>query len=47
MKNDSVKKEKIHTNKKEIIITLVVLVIAVIIGFIAGKFLYEAVYGTI
>ena len=32
-------------NKKELIITIVVLAVAIIIGFIAGKALFEVIYG--
>ena len=39
------KKGKLNVDKKEIIITLVVLIISIIIGFIAGKGLFEAFYG--
>ena len=39
---DYVKKNKI--NKKELIITIIVLILAVVIGIIGGKELYEAMY---
>lgn len=39
------KKNKI--NKKELIITVVVLILCVVVGFFAGKALYEAMYGAI
>ena len=42
---DYVKKNKI--NKKELIITIIVLILAVVIGIIGGKELYEAMYGKI
>ena len=42
---DYVKKNKI--NKKELIITIIVLMLAVVIGIIGGKELYEAMYGKI
>lgn len=41
------KKNKTKTSKKEIIITIVVLVAAIILGFIVGKELFDAVYGNI
>lgn len=41
------KKNKVKFNKKELIITIVVLVASVILGFIAGKALYEAMYGAV
>ena len=34
-------------NKKELIITIIVLILATVIGIIAGKYLYEAMHGTI
>lgn len=34
-------------NKKEIIITISVLIISIVIGFIAGKVLFDIVYGNI
>ena len=45
MKKD--KKNKLNVNKKELIITIVTLVLSVIIGFIAGKALFESFYGKI
>lgn len=36
------KKEKL--NKKEIVITIIVLIISIIIGFIAGKSLFDALH---
>lgn len=41
------KKNKTKTSKKELIITIVVLVAAIILGFIVGKELFDAVYGNI
>lgn len=41
------KKNKIKINKKELIITILVLVLCIILGIFAGKALYEAMYGTI
>ena len=37
-------KNKIKVDKKELIVTIVVLVAAVILGFIAGKALFDAMY---
>ena len=39
------KKNNVKLNKKELIITIVVWLGAIIIGFIAGKFLFDVVYG--
>ena len=44
MKN---KKNKFKMSQKEIIITIFVLVGSVIIGFIIGKNIFEALYGKI
>ena len=41
------KKNKLKINKKELIITIVVLILCVVVGFFAGKALYEAMYGAI
>ena len=41
------KKNKVNFNKKELIVTIIVLVAAIILGFFAGKALYEAMYGAI
>lgn len=38
------KKKKVKVDKKELIVTIVVLVAAIIIGFIAGKALFDAMY---
>lgn len=38
------KKNKIKIDKKELIITIVVLAASVIVGFIAGKTLYDIMY---
>ena len=38
------KKNKVKVDKKEVIVTIVVLVAAVILGFIAGKTLFDALY---
>jgi len=40
-------KETDKFQKKELIITIVVLLIAVVIGIFGGKALYEAMYGPI
>lgn len=45
MKKD--KKAKAKIDKKELIITVVVLLVAIIVGFIAGKAIFEAFYGNI
>ena len=45
--NKKEKKNKITINKKELIITIVVLVLCIVVGFFAGKALYEAMYGPI
>lgn len=39
--------KKLNYSKKEIIITIIVLVAAIILGFLIGKVLFEAVYGKI
>ena len=41
------KEKKLNINKKELIITIIVLVLSVVIGFIVGKELFEALYGNI
>lgn len=41
------KNKKTKVNKKELIITIIVLVAAIILGFIVGKELFDAVYGNI
>ena len=41
------KKKQPKYNKNEIIITIIVLLIAVVIGILGGKALYEAMYGKI
>lgn len=41
------KKNKMNINKKEIIITIIVLVLCIVVGFFAGKALYETMYGAI
>lgn len=41
MKN---KKNKPKVDKKELIVTIVVLVAAIVLGFIAGKALFDAMY---
>lgn len=38
------KKNKTKVNKKELIITIVVLAAAIVLGFIAGKALFDAIY---
>ena len=38
------KNNKTKVNKKELIVTIVVLIAAIIIGFIAGKALFDAMY---
>ena len=38
------KKNKPKVNKKELIVTIVVLIAAIILGFIAGKALFDAMY---
>ena len=38
------KKNKIKVDKKELIVTIVVLIAAIILGFIAGKALFDAMY---
>lgn len=38
------KKNKIKIDKKELIITIIVLTVSVIVGFIAGKTLYDIMY---
>ena len=37
-------KQKIKVDKKEIIVTTIVLIAAIILGFIAGKALFDALY---
>lgn len=37
--------KKLNYSKKEIIITIIVLVASIILGFLIGKTLFEAVYG--
>jgi len=44
-RNEYIKKIKI--DKKELIITIIVLILAIILGFVIGKYLFEAVYGKI
>lgn len=39
--------KKLNYSKKEIIITIIVLVAAIILGFLIGKVLFEALYGKI
>lgn len=39
--------KKLNYSKKEIIITIIVLVATIILGFLIGKVLFEAVYGKI
>ena len=41
------KKKEPNYNRNEIIITIIVLLIAVVIGILGGKALYEAMYGKI
>ena len=41
------KKNIIKIDKKELVTTIIVLILAIILGFIIGKFLFEAVYGKI
>ena len=36
--------KKINTNKKEIIFTIIVLIISVVVGFIAGKYLFDIMH---
>lgn len=43
----NIKKDKSKINKKELIITVVVLILSVIIGFIIGKAMFDALYGNI
>ena len=38
------KKNKPKVNKKELIVTIVVLIASIILGFIAGKALFDAMY---
>lgn len=38
------KKNKVKVDKKEIIVTVIVLVAAIILGFIFGKALFDALY---
>ena len=44
MANKKNKKNQIYVDKKELIITIVVLVAAIILGFVAGKALFDAFY---
>ena len=41
------KEKKLNINKKVLIITIVVLVLSVVIGFLVGKELFESFYGNI
>jgi polyferredoxin len=41
------KEKKLNINKKELIVTIIVLALSVIIGFLVGKELFEAYYGKI
>ena len=41
------KEKKLNINKKELIVTIIILVLSVIIGFLIGKELFEAYYGKI
>lgn len=41
------KDKKSNINKKELIVTIIVLVLSVVIGFLVGKELFEALYGNI
>ena len=41
------KEKKLNINKKELIITIVVLVLSVVIGFLVGKELFESFHGNI
>lgn len=34
-------------NKKELVITIIVLIASIILGFIIGKSMFEALYGSI
>lgn len=46
MKKD--KKEKMNKiDKSELIITITVLILAIVIGFFAGKALFESLYGNV
>lgn len=45
MKKD--KKTRLNTNKKELIVTIIVLILSVVIGFLVGKELFETFYGKI
>lgn len=38
------KKNKVKVDKKELIVTIVVLVAAIVLGFIAGKAMFDALY---
>lgn len=38
---------KVKIDKKELIITIVVLLLSIVIGFLFGKGLFEALYGQI
>ena len=38
---------KYKINKKELIITIIVLIIAIFVGFLGGKALYDAMNGAI
>ena len=38
---------KLKENKKEIIITAIVLIVCIIVGIVVGKVLYESMYGPI
>ena len=41
------KKNIIKIDKKELVTTIIVFILAIILGFIIGKFLFETVYGKI
>ena len=41
------KKKKLNINKKELIVTIIVLILSVVIGFLVGKELFESFYGKI
>ena len=41
------KKKKLNINKKELIVTIIVLVLSVVIGFLVEKELFESFYGKI
>jgi len=36
--------KKVNTNKKEVIITIIVLIISIIVGFIGGKYLFDIMH---